>query len=217
MISKILIASCDIEVRNILKKNLIPLFGANNITVCNNLFELHEFCKYTDNAAIIFDKYFLGWIISYELVRIKTLNPKILTYFVEIGECSLYFGMRINILGIDGFIPNIEKHDMFKNSFLKVKDGRKVYPEVVTQTIADELLLDKKNITEVTEKEMQIGMFLGMGLSPKEICFRLGYTKGTVSVHTSRLKRKTGYKKPGDYDLLNQRYFGYGKDGKDDN
>ena len=217
MISKILIASCDIEVRNILKKNLVTLFGANNVVVCNNLFELHDFCKYEENAAIIFDKFFLGFVISYELIRIKTLNPKILTYFVEVGDCSLYFGMRIHLLGIDGFIPNIEKIDHFKNNILKIKDGRKVYPEVITQTISDELLLDKKNISEVTEKEMQIGMYLGMGLTSKEIGYKLGFSSAAISVHTSRLKRKTGYKRPGDYDLLNQRYFGYVKVGKNDN
>lgn len=217
MISKILIASCDNEVRNIVKKNFLTAFGANNVIVCNNLYELHEICKYTEDAAIIFDKFFLGFVISYELIRIKTLNPKILTYFVEVGDCSLYFGMRIHLLGIDGFIPNIEKYDDFKNNILKIKDGRKVYPEVITQTISDELLLDKKNITEVTEKEMQIGFYLSMGYNMKEISYELGLSKGTISIHTSRLKRKTGYKKPGDYDLLKQRYFGYLKDGKNDN
>ncbi len=208
MVKKLIVACCDDEVRNIVVVNGSAIFGENQISICKSWLEMYEMIRYAEDTAVIFDKYFLGYVLTYPLLRMKILNEAILPYFVEIGECSIYFALRIYELGSNGFIPCIERKDVFKNNFLKIKEGRKTFPESVMRSIEDDdYLLDRKCITEVTASEMAIGMYIGMGKSQKEICYITGLSKQTVSLHTHRLKRKIGYKRPTDYNLLDMQYW----------
>ncbi len=207
MVKNLIIACCDDEVKRILVKNCSSYFGENQLFICNNYVDMYQHVKYAENAAIIFDKYFLGWILSYQILRVQVLNSSILSYFVEIGDCSRYFGIRVYGLGINGYIPEIESRDVFKKNISRIQAGLNSYPETILRSIEDEdFILDKKCITEITAKEMEIGMYLGMGKTQKEICYITGLSKSVVSTHIHRLKRKIGYKKPGDFILLDQSY-----------
>ena len=115
MINKIVVACCDIEIQNIVKETVSSLLGDNSVIICKSIHEIHNAIKQDkDDIAIIFDKYFLGFVISYELVRIHYLNDKALTYFVDLDDVSHYFAMRIHQLGVNGFIPNIENKEFLR-------------------------------------------------------------------------------------------------------
>ena len=61
-------------------------------------------------------------------------------------------------------------------------------------------------MTEVTAIEMKIGMYLAEGKQQKEIASITGLSKQAVSSHIHRLKRKIGYSRPSDLDLLSIRH-----------
>ena len=210
MTKTILIAACDEQSKMILKNNCYDLIGEDNVIICNTFGELHKNCLYKDNIAVIFDKYFLGYVVSFELSRLKVLNQNMLTYIAEIGQSGFFYGLRIYQLGMNGLIENIEHKEKFKNCFLKIKEGIKTFPESILSCIDSKSSnLDARYTSEVTEKEMLVGMYLGLGKSQKEICELTGLAASTISTHITRLKRKIGYSKPNDYYLLNKRYFGF--------
>lgn len=219
MVTKVLIACCDNEIKMRVKKSFSSVMGENKVTVCSNLLQIHRLIQFKNDIAIVFDKYYLGYVISYELTRLKFLNPRLLTYFVEMGDCSHYFGLRINQLGVDGLISNIEDEAFFKNAIAKVQSGMKVYPESIIKSIeSGDFLLDKQNYSEVTEGEMKVGLYTWDGLTQKEISFKTGLSRQTVSTYIYRLRRKIGYSKPKDLDLLTKRYFeNHTEDDTDDN
>ena len=218
MINKIVVACCDVEIQNIVKETVSSVIGDINVIICKSIYEIHNAIKYKNDIAIIFDKYFLGFVISYELVRIHYLNDKVLTYFVDLDDVSHYFAMRIHQLGVEGFIPNIENKEYFKKSVLQIQSGKKLFPASVTRSFdEDDYLLDREFISEITATEMEIALYLSKGYCAKEICYRTGFKPGTVSRYTKRLKRKIGFYKPGDLELLCKRYFNQSAGGENDN
>lgn len=218
MINKIVVACCDVEIQNIVKETVSSVIGDKNVIICKSIYEIHNAIKYKNDIAIIFDKYFLGFVISYELVRIHYLNDKVLTYFVDLDDVSHYFAMRIHQLGVEGFIPNIENKEYFKKSVLQIQSGKKLFPASVTRSFdEDDYLLDIEFISEITATEMEIALYLSKGYCAKEICYRTGFKPGTVSRYTKRLKRKIGFYKPGDLELLCKRYFNQSAGGENDN
>lgn len=218
MINKIVVACCDVEIQNIVKETVSSVIGDKNVIICKSIYEIHNAIKYKNDIAIIFDKYFLGFVISYELVRIHYLNDKVLTYFVDLDDVSHYFAMRIHQLGVEGFIPNIENKEYFKKSVLQIQSGKKLFPASVTRSFdEDDYLLDREFISEITVTEMEIALYLSKGYCAKEICYRTGFKPGTVSRYTKRLKRKIGFYKPGDLELLCKRYFNQSAGGENDN
>lgn len=219
MTNKILIACCDAEIKNIMKKYCSSVLGESNVIICESINEIHNAIKYDKkDIAIVFDKYFLGFVVSYELVRIRYLNEKVLTYFVDMGDVAHYFAMRIHQLGVDGFIPRIEDKDFLIKSIREIQSGKKTYPESVQRCFDEEdYLLDREFISEVTTAEMEIALYIIKGYCAKEICYHTGLSKSSVSNYTKRLKRKIGYNKPGDLELLSRKYFKHLAGGEDDN
>lgn len=219
MINKVVIACCDEEIKNRMKKYCASVMGENNVIVANSINEMHSEIKYEQNdLALIFDKYFLGFVVSYELVRIRYLNNKVLTYFVDMGDVAHYFAMRVHKLGVDGFIPRIEDTEYLKNCIHEIQSGMKVYPKAVQKSFDDDdYLLDRDFISEVNTSEMAIALYLSSGCNYKEITYFTGLSKSSVANYTKRLKRKIGYNKPGDLELLSKRYFKNLSGGKNDN
>lgn len=203
MMKKVIIGCSDEFVRNIIIDGFKRVLPENKILVCNNELEIYRALQDSEDTVTVFDKYFLGYILSIQIMRLRVINQKILTYFVETGECSKYFGLRVYDLGIDGLIPFIEKKAFLNQELDKVVQGLKTFPEDVIRSIEDNAyLLDRKSFSEVTEKEMTIGLYLGMGKTQKEICYLTGMSVQAVSIHTCRLRKKIGYKDPSDYSRL---------------
>ena len=208
MINNVIVACTDNEVRKIVVDNASAIFGEKQIQICENYKDMYEKSKYAKDTAIIFDKFFLGYVISYRLIGLKTLNQELVCYFVEIGECSRYFGLRIYGLGTNGFIPDIENEEVWKKLYTVLQNGLRSFPEPILESIKRrDCNLDERSVSEVTENEMQIGMCLGMGKNQKEIGTITGLSQTAISVYTHRLKKKIGYKNPNDYFLLNRQFF----------
>ena len=208
MINNVIVACCDEEVKKIVVDNASAIFGEKKIQICKNYNDMYEKSKYAKDAAIICDKYFLGYLISYRLTGLKALNHGLVFYFVEIGECSRYLGLRLYGLGTNGFIPYIENQEVWKKLNTVLQNGSRIFPEPILESIKKrDCNLDERSVSEVTAKEMQVGMYLGMGKNQKEIGSITGFSQTAISVYTHRLKRKIGYKNPKDYFLLNRQYF----------
>jgi DNA-binding NarL/FixJ family response regulator len=205
VIKKVLLACCDMNVRQLISNSLLKLMPESSVLTCKNDAEMYAFIKEAENTAIIFDKFFLGYVLSYQILRLKIINDKILAYFAETGDCSKYFGLRVHNLGINGLISHIEKKDCLKKALQTILTGTNTFPEVVTRSIEDnDYLLDKKSYSEVTEREMAVGMYLGMGKTQKEISYLTGMSTQAICIHVHRLRRKIGYKMPSDYEMLNK-------------
>lgn len=218
MINNVVIACCDEEIRILAKMGFSSVFGEYRVKTCSTISELHKLTKYVSDTAVIFDKYFLGYVISYEIIRLKFMNKNLVYYFIDKDDVSHYFGMRIYELGAEGFIPNIENSENFKNCILKIQNGMRVFPDSIQRSFKeDDYLLDKSCISEVTFIEMEIGIYLSMGLSQKQICYATGLSKSTVSNYIRQLKRKIGYSKPGDLAMLYKSYISNTTGGNDDN
>lgn len=157
-ITNVVIACFDEEIKKITRKGFSSVFGENQIKVCSNIAELNCWIQDKTDIALIFDKYFLGYMISYELIRLRFQNKHFLSYFADKGDDAHYFGMRVHEIGADGFIPKIEDVESFKKCIYQVQSGVKVYPESITRSFEnDDWLLDKAYINEVTIPEMLIG------------------------------------------------------------
>ena len=70
-ITNVVIACFDEEIRKITRKGFSSVFGENQIKVCGNIAELNCWIQDKTDIALIFDKYFLGYMISYELIRLR--------------------------------------------------------------------------------------------------------------------------------------------------
>lgn len=208
MVKKILIAASDDEVRKFLLKGLAPQFGERNVEICNTSKDLNFSCKYSKDVAVIFDKYFLGYVISFELLRLKIINKQLLVYFAEIGNISETYAIRACQYQVDGYISSIEDSVHLREEILNIKDGKRLIPTDVSKALKGlNLNLNERHVTELSEREMQVAMLLGEGYSQKEISGIMHISPGTVSQHVTRLNRKIGYTGPKDYYLLNESYW----------
>ena len=208
MIKKILIASFDDEVRKFIQKGFSSQFGEMNVCVCRTSKELNCSCKYAKDTAVIFDKYFLGYVISYELLRLKIFNPSLMIYFVEIGKISDNFATRVCQYEVDGYISHVEDDVHLKKEIQNIKEGMKLVPDQVLKALKGmDLSLNERCITELSEREMQVAMLLGNGFIQKEIAHMTGLSPCTISQHVTRINKKIGYTSPKDYYLLNESYW----------
>lgn len=217
MVKKVIIAVSDDDTKKIVYRAAKNRFGEKQVVVCSTSTELYEQAKYVKDTAVIIDKFFFGYIISNRYVRLRVINETLLTYFVEIGECSPFFGMRIRLLGVTGYIPDIEVDEAFDIAMRRIQGGEETFPDDVPDPSKKNISrADKRCINEVTKKEMSVGIYLSMGRGQKEICNLTGMKPATVSLHVHRLFRKIGYKKPQDLLLLDKRTYFYSEnDGGD--
>lgn len=217
MIKKVILAVIDEDTKKIVYKAAKNLFGEKQITLCESSKELYELVKYANDAAVIFDKYFFGYIISNRYERLKAINENLLKYFVEIGDGSNCFGMRVYKLGATGYIHGIENEETFENAMRRIQNGERIFPDDVSKAMSKIIsAAEKRCINEVTNKEMSEAVYLSQGKIQKDICTLMNLKATTVSQHVHRVLKKIGYKKPEDFVLLNKRtYFYFDKDGGD--
>lgn len=93
---------------------------------------------------------------------------------------------------IDGYITDFEDEYEFKYIMNKINGGNKFYD---SQLIQSTLSNKKKNMYLVlTEREDEIMVEVGRGLSNREIAHKLGVTEFTVKKHISSIFNKLGFK-----------------------
>lgn len=208
MIKKIVIALCDENVKSLVRDCLGIICKGIETDECLTEAELYRCVENSGEALVVLDKYFFGYVICYKLLKLKVCNRKLRLCFLEQGDCSRYFGLRLYDNGVKAFITNVEDAEHLKKELMKVLGGAGSLPDEIQSSIeSSDYLLDRKCFTEITEKELVVGLYLGEGKSQKEICYITGMSQQSVTLHVHRLKRKIGYKKPADYAILNRRAY----------
>ncbi len=204
MIKKVFIGVCEEITKKTIIDGLLSINPKIEIIDGTTDDDIFYHLKSAEESVVIFDKYFLSYVLKFKLRSLKVINSKLRIYFCELGNCSRFFGLRVYDTGANGFIANIEQKEEFKEKLNLVLEGIRCYPEEVLDGIKNnEHLLERKSCSEITEREMEVGLYLGQGKSIKEICDLTNNAAGTVSTHICRLKRKIGYKTMNDFKLLN--------------
>ena len=207
MLSNIILACSERDTKKITVDNAFSLYRENQICICKNISDLFKASRYASDTAIVFDKYFMGFIMSDTLKGLKMMNDKLSFYFVEVGECSPYLAMRTKKLGADGFISGIEFDNNCKNGLLKVREGIRTFPKEIQPYIDKKEKIDSKLISDVTPSEKIVGIGLTVGKTQKEISFDAHIARQNVSLYKHRLLKKIGYREPRDMYILFERSF----------
>ena len=145
---------------------------------------------------VIFDRFFLSYILKFKLIYLKAMNNRMKIVFCERGSCIREFGLRLYELGVDGFICDIEHEDLFVAKLKKVENGDKCFPDEMK---------DSDGYLQVNS-EFTVGLYLGKGFTNKEISRITGFSINAVRNHAHWLKKKIGFKCLNDLTVLNQRY-----------
>ena len=202
---KVLIASIDAYTKEIIKscvKQAFPKTEIIDVTIDNDV--LYH-VKSADDGIILFDKYFLSYVLKFKILSLRNLNRRLRIIFCEAGDCSRFFGLRVYDLNADGFVCNIQDKKEFVNKLRIIFSGKKLFPEEVMDSLnSNEHLRFRKYCSEVTEMELEIGMYLGEGKSIKQISGLVEATEGAVGIHISRLKKKIGFESMNDFCVLNR-------------
>ena len=169
----------------------------------NLLFDLKTACE---NDIVIFDKLFLSYFLKEKLNFLRFYNPKLRIFFCELGNPSRFFGYRLHMLNVNGFIANIENKEETAKIISNILCGENYYPETIKDGLKkrDNLGENKQFCTEVSLKEMLVGLYLGDGRSIQEVGKVIERNDNNVSSHLKRLKRKVGYKDMKDLVILNE-------------
>lgn len=163
--------------------------------------------KSEDETIVIFDRFFLSYILKFKLIYLKAMNNRMKIVFCERGSCIREFGLRLYELGVDGFICDIEHEDLFVAKLKKVKTGGKCFPDEMKDSEGYlDINTDRKACVEITCAEFTVGVYLGKGFTNKEISRITGLSINAVRNHAHWLKKKIGYKSMNDLTVLNQRY-----------
>ena len=163
--------------------------------------------KAEDEIIVIFDRFFLSYILKFTLIYLKAMNNRMKIVFCERGSCIREFGLRLYELGVDGFICGIEHEDLFVAKLKKVENGDKCFPDEMKDSDGYlQVNSDRKGCVEITCAEFTVGLYLGKVFTNKEISRITGFSINAVRNHAHWLKKKIGFKCLNDLTVLNQRY-----------
>ena len=202
--NKVIISVCDDFTKQIIihcvkavNPKLEIIDGSNDTDIIYHL-------KSAEDDIVFFDKFFLGYVLSYKMKSLRVYNKKLRIVFCEQGNCSRFFGIRVYDLKADGFISHIENNREFADKLRLILSGQRIFPEEVMMSLkGNEHLRYSRYCSEITEQEFEIGLLLGLGKSIKEIAFITNLTTGTVASYISRLKNKIGFESMNDFFVLN--------------
>ena len=203
--TKVIIATCDEFAKEIIRHCVHAANPSLQIVDGSNDNDIIYHLKSAEDDIVFFDKFFLSYVLKFKIKALRVYNKKLRIVFCEQGNCSTYFGLRVHKLNADGFISNIENTKEFSKVLREVLSGATYYPEDVKDNLNKNThLLARKYCSEVTEVELEIGMYLGEGKSIKEISGLTKIHEATVSAHINRLKHKIGYDCMNDFAVLNR-------------
>ena len=202
---KIIIAVCDDFTKEIITHCAKAAMPSLQIVDGSNDTDIIYHLKSAEDDIVIFDKYFLSYVLRFKMTALRVYNRKLRIIFVEQGDCSRFFGLRVYDLKADGFICNIRNKKEFVNKLRNIFSGEKIFPEEVLDSLdSNEHLRFRKYCSEITEMELEIGMYLGEGKSIKQISGLVSASEGAVGIHISRLKKKIGFESMKDFSVLNK-------------
>ena len=203
--NKLIISVCDEFTKEIITRGARTAMPSLQIVDGSNDTDIIYHLKSAEDDVVIFDKYFLSYVLRFKMTALRVYNKKLRIIFVEQGNCSRFFGLRVYDLNADGFVCNIQDKKEFVNKLRIIFSGKKLFPEEVMDSLnSNEHLRFRKYCSEVTEMELEIGMYLGEGKSIKQISGLVEATEGAVGIHISRLKKKIGFESMNDFCVLNR-------------
>lgn len=206
-VKKVIICMTD-EWTKKLTKELVERYmrGAQVIDGTNDQEIFYYLQKLGDDILLIFDRLFMGFILKYKIMYLRSINQNMKIIYCECGNCITEFGLRLWELGVDGFICGIEKEISFPKAIDKICNGDRTFPEIISDMVKSGEKEDRRrNSLELTDSEYLVGMYMGKGYNTKEISGVTGLTIDSVRTLSSTMKRKIGYKGPNDLIVLNQR------------
>lgn len=160
-----------------------------------------------DQVILIFDRFFLSYILVFILLYLKIMNSRIKIIFCDQGDCNRDFGSRLYDLDVDGYICNIENEKSFVEKLKKIARGDKCYPDEMKDSTGHlDLSSERKGVNEITPSEFKVAVYLGKGYTKKEVSRITGISDGGVRNHVHWLKKKIGWKGDADFALLNKRF-----------
>ena len=206
--SKAIISMTDEYTKRIAMECVASAMPGTQIIDGSNDMELFFHIQQEDDQVImIFDRFFLSYILMFTLLYLKIMNSRIKIVFCEQGDCNRDFGSRLYNLDVDGYICHIENEKSFVEKLKRILNGDKCYPDEMKDSTGHiELTSDRKGVNEITPAQFKVAVYLGKGYTKKEISRITGISDGGVRNHVHWLKKKIGCKGEIDFSLLNKRF-----------
>lgn len=126
-----------------------------------------------------------------KVIEVKNNQNKIVILDQLKNEKTLKLCIDNNI---DGYVVDFEDEDEFKYVINKIMIGKKFYDaEVIQKTLSSN---SKLKIAQqvLTNREEEVMLEVGKGLSNKEVADKLGVTEFTVKKHLSSVLQKLNFK-----------------------
>ena len=204
--TKVIIATCDEVTKEIIRHCVHAANSSLQIVDGSSDRDILYHLKSAEDDIVFFDKYFLSYVLKFQIRALRIYNQKLRIFFCEQkAVCSQFFGLRLYDLKVDGFISNIQNYNEFLKVMKNILGGKNYYPKDVMDALdTNEHLIHRKYCSEITELELAIGMYLGEGKAPKEIGSLLNIPVDTIRTHINRLKNKIGCETMNDFAVLNR-------------
>jgi DNA-binding NarL/FixJ family response regulator len=197
---KILFATTDFILKGCIRECIKQNFSGIEICDVTCDIDLKYHISIQEETLLLIDKFFLGYYIQSKTTCLKAINPKLRIVFFEKGDCSIYFGLRLYNLNVDGFICNADDMKCLKNQLGVILSGKRYFPEQVQYEIKScTHINDRYYCTELTDREFCIAVHLAKGDNVKVIASELHLTVHCVRSHIFFIRRKIGWKNLEDY------------------
>ena len=197
---KILFATTDFVLKGCIRECVKQNFPGVEIYDVTRDADLKYHISIQEDTILMIDKFFLGYFIQTKTTCLKAINPKLRIVFLEKGDCSIYFGLRLYNLNADGFISNADDMTCLKKQLGLIISGHKSFPEQVQYEIDScTHINDKYYCSELTDREFYIAVHLAKGDAVKVIARELHLTDHCVRSHIFYIRRKIGWKNLEDY------------------
>ncbi|MDX2108810.1 MAG: response regulator transcription factor [Verrucomicrobiota bacterium] len=107
------------------------------------------------------------------------------------AQCDDYTLHRVVEIGFLGFVDkNRDKSAVLKEAILRVAEGHTYFAEVVRR-VQNRLISDPKSFTKIlTDREQELLIFLGAGLSNEEISPRVNLKPSAIQSHRRNILKK---------------------------
>lgn len=191
---KIIIVDDEELIRDGLK---IILSGYEDIEVvgtCEDGQEAYEFCKNNDVDVVLMDirmgEY--GGVLGTKLI--KSLNKDIKVLMLTTFKDSEYIKEALEA-GASGYLLKDSSYDLIHGGIKAAYEGNiVVHPHVVSKLMVKEedSIENKKELKDITDRELEIIIEIANGLSNKEISEKFFLTEGTIKNNISNILSKLG-------------------------
>lgn len=185
----ILILSNSLIIRELMNNLIMKMYQNINIDIfdIDNYIEMN---KYKDYDLAIIHTYNTKIEDLKRIVKLKDYSQHLMVLDRLKSEYILKACLEHNV---DGYVVDFEDECEFKYIINKILNGSKFYEsQVVYKLMGERRSHNLKYI--ITDREKEVMIEVGKGLSNREISEKLNITEFTVKKHLSQVMRKLNYK-----------------------